>query len=43
MISSSTAADFTAQQPPVSLNYIKGSQEYQSYHADTLANDGVRM
>ncbi|CAL8581398.1 hypothetical protein XPA_007093 [Xanthoria parietina] len=38
-----TAAEFTAQQPPVSLNYIKGSQEYQSYYADALANDGVRI
>ncbi|CAL8581399.1 hypothetical protein XPA_007093 [Xanthoria parietina] len=43
MITSSTAAEFTAQQPPVSLNYIKGSQEYQSYYADALANDGVRI
>lgn len=40
---SSTAAQFTAQQLPVALTYVKGSQEYRSYHADVVANDGVRM
>ncbi|KAL9623947.1 MAG: hypothetical protein Q9204_007909 [Flavoplaca sp. TL-2023a] len=39
----STAAHFTAQQLAVPLTYIKGGQEYRSYHADVLANEGVRI
>ncbi|KAL9039012.1 MAG: hypothetical protein Q9180_002786, partial [Flavoplaca navasiana] len=39
----STAAHFTAQQLPVPLAYVKGGQEYRSYHADVLANEGVRI
>ncbi|KAL9001475.1 MAG: hypothetical protein Q9169_000050 [Polycauliona sp. 2 TL-2023] len=39
----STAVGFTAEQLPLSFTYIRGSQEYQSYHADALANVGVRI
>ncbi|KAL8673307.1 MAG: hypothetical protein Q9168_002269 [Polycauliona sp. 1 TL-2023] len=38
-----TAVQFTAEQLPVSFTYIKGSQEYQNYQADVLANVGVRI
>ncbi|KAL8649352.1 MAG: hypothetical protein Q9226_005609, partial [Calogaya cf. arnoldii] len=39
----STAAHCTAQQQPVPLTYIKGGQAYRSYHADALANVGVKI
>ncbi|KAL8782633.1 MAG: hypothetical protein Q9213_005220 [Squamulea squamosa] len=37
-----TAAQFTRKQSPVPVAYVRGSQEYQNYHADTLANWDIR-
>ncbi|KAL8812455.1 MAG: hypothetical protein Q9200_001022 [Gallowayella weberi] len=38
-----TAAEFTAEQLPIPVAYVRGSGAYQAYLRDTLVSEGIRI